>query len=184
MILSVTPGARSRSRATSAGSSASRWRSLAAMAKVVRQRAGSKVSEWAKRSSSRSKSRARAASASARAVATMPRPDLTNRASPTIVPELADEMADRRLGDAEPLRGAGDGAGLDDRDQEPQQPRVEIRPIEIAHAIHDDPCIVLWQWRRYSSEKSLFQGGTRCPRRTRSSARRRSTATWRSAAMR
>ena len=59
--------------------------------------------------------------------------------------ELVDEVADRRLGDAEPVRRPGGGARVNDRDQEPQQSGVRVQPIEIVHTNDDDPCIYFWQ---------------------------------------
>ena len=46
-------------------------------------------------------------------------------------PELVGEMADCRLGDAEPLRRGGDRAGLDDRDQEAEQPVAGALGLDV-----------------------------------------------------
>ena len=63
----------------------------------------------------------------------MPRPDFTNSGSPTMRAQLVEQVADRRLGDVQPLRRAGDRALLDHRQQQLQQVAVEVQMIELAH---------------------------------------------------
>ncbi len=58
--------------------------------------------------------------------------------------QLVEQVAHRRLRHAEPLRGARHRLLLDHRQQQLQQPSVEVQMIELAHGSHQYRCVYLW----------------------------------------
>ena len=61
--------------------------------------------------------------------------------------QLVQEMADRGLGHAEPLRRLRHRAFLDYRQQQLEQVAIQIQMIELAHESYQSPGVYLpWQW--------------------------------------
>lgn len=120
---STRPGADRRKRAISAGSNRSRWKSLAAMVKVVCQRAGSNSPSAPALQLAEQFARLRRQRRLGPCGGDDAAPGLDEQRVAGDHPQLVQQVAHRRLRDTQALRRARDAAHLHHRHQQLQQAR-------------------------------------------------------------